>query len=59
VIKHQSSSPSRLLPEKKSAQQEIFERDAREKLENADMEAFDRMMKDLLRRTPKGDSHAR
>jgi len=34
---------------KKSPKQEAFERDAREKLENADMAAFDRMMKKILR----------
>jgi hypothetical protein len=32
----------------KSPKQEAFERDAREKLENADMDAFDRMMKRLI-----------
>jgi hypothetical protein len=30
---------------KKSAKQEAFEREAREKLENADMYAFDRAMR--------------
>jgi len=38
------------LPEKKSAQQEAFERDAREKLDNADMEKFDQAMKKILQR---------
>jgi hypothetical protein len=33
---------------KKSPKQEAFERDAREKLENADMGAFDRMMKGII-----------
>jgi hypothetical protein len=36
---------------KKSPKQEAFEREAREKLENADMVAFDRMMKRLVRPT--------
>jgi hypothetical protein len=33
----------------KSPKQEAFEREAREKLENADMNAFDEMMKKLVR----------
>jgi hypothetical protein len=33
---------------KKSPKQEAFERDAREKLENADMGAFDRMMEEII-----------
>jgi hypothetical protein len=32
----------------KSAKQEAFERDAREKLENADMDVFDNFMKRLV-----------
>jgi hypothetical protein len=32
----------------KSEKQKAFERDAREKLENADMGAFDRMMKRVI-----------
>jgi len=32
----------------KSPKQEAFEREAREKLENADMDAFDRMMKRVI-----------
>jgi hypothetical protein len=42
----QSNSAS--SPKKKSAKQEAFEKEAREKLENADMGAFDRMMKRLV-----------
>ncbi|MGD0288482.1 MAG: hypothetical protein ABSC63_02345 [Candidatus Binataceae bacterium] len=34
---------------KKSPKQEAFERDASEKLENADMGKFDQMMKKLIR----------
>jgi hypothetical protein len=46
-VKGNSASSS-----KKSAKQEAFERDAREKLENADMGAFDKMMKNLVRPQP-------
>jgi hypothetical protein len=35
---------------KKSAKQEAFEREAREKLENADMGKFDQLMKKIIGR---------
>jgi hypothetical protein len=40
---------------KKSPKQETFERDAREKLENADMRAFDKLMKRLVNVPMKGE----
>jgi hypothetical protein len=39
-------------PKKKSPNQEAFEREAREKLENADMGEFDQMIKRLVSRPP-------
>jgi len=48
VAKERSNSVS---SPKKSAKQEAFEREAREKLDNADMGAFDRMMKRLITQT--------
>jgi len=36
---------------KKSPKQESFEREAREKLESADMSAFDRMMKRIIKKS--------
>jgi hypothetical protein len=43
---------------KKTEKQEAFEREAREKLENADMGAFDKFMKSLVRpeRAKRSDS---
>ncbi len=37
------------MPKKKSLRQEAFERDAREKLENADMPKFDEMMRRIVK----------
>jgi hypothetical protein len=45
VAKEQNSSSSSA---KKSARQEEFEREAREKLENADMRVFDKFIKRLI-----------
>jgi hypothetical protein len=45
AIKSNSSASSSRKPVEKSEKQLAFEREAREKLENADMNAFDRMMK--------------
>jgi hypothetical protein len=42
---------------KKSAKQEAFECDAREKLEHADMGEFDRMIKKLVHKSPPGKLH--
>jgi len=54
VEKELSSSIS--SPKAKSAKQEAFEQEAREKLEHPDMGAFDRMMKKIIKpnkkRTP-------
>lgn len=47
------SSPSSKL-KKRTPQQEEFEREACEKLENADMDAFDEMIKKLIQ-TPKAN----
>jgi hypothetical protein len=38
---------------KKSPKQEAFEREAREQLENADMDAFDGLMRRLVKATNK------
>jgi hypothetical protein len=50
VARKSNSSASRSRkPVEKSEKQLAFEREAREKLENADMGNFDRMMKKLIR----------
>jgi hypothetical protein len=53
VTKAQNNSRS---SEKKSPRQEAFEREAREKLEHADMDMFDKMMKRVIqsKKTPIG-----
>jgi hypothetical protein len=44
-----AKSSSTSFPKKKSAKQEAFEKEARESLENADMNTFDQMMRKLIR----------
>jgi hypothetical protein len=46
--KPNNSASHSLKQGEKSEKQLAFEREAREKLENADMKAFDRMMKTLV-----------
>lgn len=52
MVKKDSSPSSKL--KHLTPQQEVFEREAHEKLEHADMDAFDRMMKSLVNRPKYG-----
>jgi hypothetical protein len=55
VAKAPSNSAS--SPTKKSAKQKAFEREAREKLENADMGKFDEMIRRILKPSQANPSH--